>query len=312
MLDQVIRRCLAPLPDERYSSGAELARALEGCRELRRIERELPPPGPLTRAALQRPFLCMLILMLLPHILGSIVNISYNALEIVGKLNPEQKTAFNRLVLGYNLIAYPLCLGIIARLVIPVYRAWQRLQRGEPLDPAAAERVRKRVLAWPLWVVAVSCLGWIPGGVLFPLGIHLLAGPLPMETFGHFLVSFTISGLIALTYSFFAVQFIVLRVLYPRFCTDPANVRATITSEVSSIGTRVRWFQVLAGVIPLAGAVLMVGVGDDVSSDPTFRLLVTALIILGMAGFFLSVTVHSLLSRTLAALTVADTNPKLI
>ena len=38
--------------------------------------------------------------------------------------------------------------------------------------------------------------------------------------FWHFLISFTLSGLIAMTYSLFAIQFVVLRVLYPRAAPD--------------------------------------------------------------------------------------------
>lgn len=45
LLDRAVRRCLDPEPERRYQTGAALARALEGCRAQRRLERDLPPPG---------------------------------------------------------------------------------------------------------------------------------------------------------------------------------------------------------------------------------------------------------------------------
>src|SRR5262245_36715560 len=86
LLDRAVRRCLAPQPERRYQTGAALALALEGCRAQRRLERELPPPGWLTRAALRDPFLWLGLLALLPHALGSFVNISCNAFHVVGNL----------------------------------------------------------------------------------------------------------------------------------------------------------------------------------------------------------------------------------
>src|SRR5207249_3500750 len=120
------------------------------------------------------------------------------------------------------------------------------------------------------------------GGLLFPFIIHYLSAPLPPAVFGHFLVSFTLSGLIALTYSFFGVQYLVIRVFYPRLWVDVQDVQDTIRSELGSVAGRLRVFQLLAGSIPLVGAVLMVGVGPETSGYRTFRLLVTALIVLGM------------------------------
>jgi hypothetical protein len=150
--------------------------------------------------------------------------------------------------------------------------------------------------------VAVSCLGWLPGGALFPLALAVFAGPLDVEVFGHFAVSFTLSGLIALTYTFFAVQFLVLRVFYCRLWADGQGLGAAARAELGALGPRLRWFQLLAGLIPLVGAVLMVGVGPEISGYRTFRLLVTALLVLGMAGFGIATVAHNVLSQTLAVL----------
>ncbi len=111
-LAQVIGRCLEPQPQGRYQTAAELTRALEGCRELRRVARELPPGGRLVRSAGRHPFWWLAVLALLPHCLGSIVNISYNGLRI--ELSPEQREAFARITLCYNFLVYPLCLWLLS------------------------------------------------------------------------------------------------------------------------------------------------------------------------------------------------------
>jgi hypothetical protein len=143
----------------------------------------------------------------------------------------------------------------------------------------------------------------LPGGILFPLALSFFAGPVGGEVFGHFVVSFTVSGLIALTYSFFAVQFIVLRVFYCQLWLDGQDFGQAACAELGSLGPRLRLYQVLAGMVPLAGAVLMVGVGPEISGYHTFRVLVTALLVLGMAGFALATAAHNVLSQTVSVLT---------
>src|SRR5262249_53590698 len=154
--------------------------------------------------------------------------------------------------------------------------------------------------------VLVSCLGWLPGGVLFPLLIDRRAGPVAGEVFARFVVSFTISGLIALTYSFLATQYVVLRVLYPSLWSEADDPRARARSELRGQARGLGLARVVAVLIPLAAAVLMVGVGPEEFSPAgyrTFRVLVTALIALGMAGLGVAMMVSRLLRDVLAAWT---------
>jgi serine/threonine protein kinase len=309
VLDGVLRRCLAPEPGDRYASAAELARALEGCRELRRIERELPPGSLATRIAVARPFLAFMIVALVPQLISSGVNIAYNWLEIVSRFRTEElRTAFNQVALTYNVLLYPFCTFLLFRQVWAGYRLWKRLypdgdQTPELLDAKSVASARRKLLAWPAWTVSLSAVGWLPGGLLLPLGIDLLAGPLAMEVYVHFLISFTLSGLIALTYTYFGVQFVVFRSLYPRFWVDPQHVRMDIARELRQRGPRQGLFQLLAGVIPLAGAILMVAVGPEVTGYLAFRVLASLLILLGMAGFGLAVAANKFLADTLGVLT---------
>jgi serine/threonine protein kinase len=306
VLDGVLRRCLDGEPPRRYQKAAELADALEGCRELQRIDRELPPSRWLGRLVPAWPLLMICVLTLLPHALGSLVNITYNGLRIVSALTPGQQSVFFYFLLGYNLLVYGVAVAVFFRVVGPVLRTWHRLSGPDPPTAAEVTATRRQVLALPLWVIALSCLGWLPGGLLFPLAIHLFAEPVAPGVFCHFLVSFTVSGLIALTYSYFGVQFVSLRLFYPRLWIDGRGVRQQAREELRSVERRLWIFQALAGLIPLTGAVLMVQVGPEefvAGNYHTFRVLVTALIALGMAGFGVALLVSNQLSQTLTVLT---------
>jgi hypothetical protein len=302
VVDRVIRRCLDPDPAQRYQKAEELVRALDGCRELVQMERDFPRPLPITRASEKRPGLMITLLALIPHLLGSIVNITYNKLSIVDNLSPAQEEAFGQVILVYNLIVYPLLIWVWCRALLPIMKMRRRLDGPEPVDAEVVRHLRRQSLKLPALLVVLSCLGWLPGGLLFPLGIGLLSEPVSAKVFGHFLVSFTVSGLIATTYSYFGTQFLVLRILYPRLWVDPQAPRQQARRELGSLEGRLRVFLFAAGLIPLSGAILMVSVGQVEQFTLGFRLLVIGLIGLGMAGFGAALLVSSRLSRTLNVL----------
>jgi len=303
-LAQVIGRCLDPEPERRYQTAAELARALEGCRDLRRVAKELPAGGRLVRSAWRRPFLWLVVLALLPHVVGSVVNIAYNGLRI--ELSPAQREVFARVTLGYNLLVYPLCLWLLWHLLAPVVCGWRGLAGpAAPRGPQLA-KLRRQALRLPPGAALVSVLGWLPGALLFPLALDWFAGSVGGAVYRHFLISFAIAGLIALTYSVFGVQFVVLRVLYPRLWGDGQDLRQQAGPELAPVTARLSGLQALAVLIPLAAASLLVGTGPEQLPGTTyrdFRWLVIALIGAGTAGFVLTVTVSGFLTRTLAALT---------
>jgi serine/threonine protein kinase len=307
VVNRVILRCLEPDPARRYPSATELARALDGCCELRRIERALPPANPITRAAIRGPFAALIVFTFAPHLLGSLINISYNAVEILGGLSGPQMRVFSWLVLGYNAVIYPLCLGLTFRLLAPPYRAWRAIRDAAPIDNAQLTEARRRVLAWPMQAVWLSCLGWLPGGLIFPTVLWLSSPgdePIVGGIFNRFLISFWFSGLIALTYAYFGAQFVALRVLYPKLWVDPQGILPSARRELASVEGRLRVFQCLAGLIPLVSAALLIGLGPEHMSRG-FRVLATGLIVLGMAGISLTLTLARTLSEILAVMTGA-------
>ena len=130
----------------------------------------------------------------------------------------------------------------------------------------------------------------------------MAAGPLDPGDFVHFLSSFLISGLIATTYAYFTTEFVVLRVLYPQMWSDPSGARGQMQSELVGLPAQLWWFQLLAVLIPLFGAVLLIGAGPD-HFTLIFRVLVTGLMVLGFAGFILANRICNRLIQVVTLLT---------
>ena len=196
--------------------------------------------------ALDYPVAVLIGFAIIPHIIGSMVNISYNLLRIVNTLTPEQDAVFHRVVSLYNLVAYPICLACLCCLAWPVIKTWQSLLRNEAVPDSAVTTARLRVTRWGLWTVVVACLGWLPGGVIFPLAIHLGAGPAEPAMFWHFLVSFALSGLVAMTYAYLGVELMAVRVFYPVLLCDEREPSSCVsqgsaTGSASGSGSSNSW-----------------------------------------------------------------------
>jgi serine/threonine protein kinase len=303
-LQRTIGRCLAPDPADRFVSGAELAEQLDGCRQLRQSERRLPSPPTLLAPVLRRPFLWLIALVVLPQVLGSAVNITYNVTQIVGKLAQPQQAMFDTLVIAYNAIVYPVAILLFVLAVRPVWRCWRALENAEPIPEGAVTAARQRALSLPGWIAALTALGWFPGGVLFPAVIAAATPPLEFRLAAHFFVSFYLSGLIALAYSLCGAQFVVLRALYPGMWRDVRSFSARAGSELAPMNARFWQTQILAGLIPLVAAVLLLGLGSE-APDRLFRWLVVGMIVLGAVGFQLTSIVIRGLTDVVAALSGA-------
>jgi len=281
-LATVIRRCLQPNPIDRYQSAAALSDALAGVRAIHTAQRRLPSPHTLGRWTIRHPILVLLALALVPHFVGTFQNITYNAVEL--NLKERQQRIFTMLVVGYDLLAYAVCITIALRLLRRLHRDLLHVRSGSA-TPDHFDAVRNRALDVGRWGIGLAVVGWLPGGILFPLVIDHFGGEggLSRSQYVHFLISFVLSGIVGMVYSYYGILYVVLRGLYPYLWNPERFHIATAAAELSR-GTRFfGLFMVLANLIPLSGAILLIVFGE---SEMTlgFRLLVSGLIGVGMAG----------------------------
>lgn len=300
-LERTICRCLEPNPEDRYASGAALAAQLNGCQRLREAELKLPAVPQMFQAILRHPFLWLLVLVVVPQLIGSAVNITYNLTQIVTELSEVQKAQFNRLVLAYNAVVYPAAVVIFVIVVRRVWRSWTALQAGVRLPEGEVQIARRKILRLPRWIAGLTAFGWFPGAIIFPLAIQLTAPPLDFLMAAHFFVSFCLSGLIALAYSLCGVEFVVLRGLYPGMWRDAQNSTAVAREELQPVSGQLNRIELLAVSIPLLTAIVFLLFGNV--ANGTFRMIVASLNVMGMLGFHITSAVKNHLSRVLVALT---------
>jgi len=295
-----LQRSLAPAPADRWESASEMSQALGEVSELRRTLREVERRSPFSAWFSHHPFVTLTLVGLIPHLIGSVVNIPYNLLKIV---RDEQRPAFFQLVNYYNILVYPACVWLCFSLVRPVFRHW--IRREERFDDTSdIARTRERIVEFPIWTARIALIGWLPGMVFFPLGLHFLAGPLTWQDVAHFQLSILLSGLIALTYSSLGVLCLTVCVFYPALWIDPLRFRERAEQEVRRFRFLRRTIPLLAGAIPLIGAMLLIGASpdyDDKASNVMFRVLTAGLIMMGMIGYQVALVATTQAARAINA-----------
>ena len=196
----VIRRCLTADAAQRYQSAGELAAALMA-RGSSGGSPWLPVPGPIGDWVTTHPARALAAAAVVPHIIATIVNIAYNEAQIPFA-NPEQEAPSCRVIPAYNASAYPVCVGTACLLCWRIARA---LRRNDVDDV----RRRVRTLGW--WAIGLAALGWLPGGIVFPLAIDRAVGGVTTAMYVHFAVSFTLAGLIGIVFSYLGIQYVAFR-----------------------------------------------------------------------------------------------------
>jgi adenylate cyclase len=223
---------------------------------------ELPRPDqprrgwgrPWRHFADRHPFLAFLLLgVVLSNGAASVFNILYNNWLIVRHyLDARQQRAFwDVLVPAYNAVAYPVAVAIMVCLLWPLLHARRLLRAGQALPLGQMESCRRRLINLPFYQVCVNFLGWMPGAVVFPLGICLLggwhnAGPIWLQ----FALSFSVSALVTTVQTFFLIEALLIEAFYPDFFREarPAEVAGTLRIPFS---LRLLLFWSAVALVPL-------------------------------------------------------------
>ena len=308
-LDYTTRRCLAGDPQQRYPDSSKLADALNGCRMLERARQQLPPAGWFTRAIARAPLPATIALSFLPHLLGNLFTPAYNALILFPRFSQTQQFGLAAISALYGGVAFPLTIAIVVIVYLPAVRVWRRLETNGPLQAEEVDRARGRLLTVPMAAVGLSALAWLPLLLFIPTSLQVLGAGMSLPEFAHLVVSVLLALLVATTYSFFVLQFAIVRVFYPQAWADAAGFDARSRQELAAVPSRLRGFQIAAGLVPLVGAILILALGPDAfeaGGYRAFRWLLFGLIVLGMAGIPFSIHVGGLIAKSIEALRGAN------
>jgi len=246
----------------------------------------------------------------LASMIGSAFNIFYNKNQIWPLLSTAQIERFDDCWQIFNLIIYPLAVGSWAAPLVwlrPIHRA---MLAGEPVDAARLSRAQRYAVNLPWWILTVSGACWLLCIPVFPTALAAVPEPLSVEVVWHLVTSFITAGLISVTHSFFAVELVSQRALFPVFFRNenPADVPGAI--PLGFTGRGVMW--ALAAVVsPIFSLVLLLLLPEATRQTPLFGIAVGAVAIafgLTTAWMFGKQVVEPVRKLRQAAMEVSDGN----
>ena len=193
----------------------------------------------------------------LPQILGSAFNISYNIIIIDPLLTTAAlKQRFLNTVIVYNTICYPVVMYVWLRLVYSLRPALTKMQDGKPISETMLQAARRRVIRLP-FLGAIACgLGWLLCIPVFILSLAQVSNGLDWRLLWHLPVSFGVSGFISLTHGFFLAELASNWGLFPVLFQD---ARADLTPGAKPLSLRGRgliWV-ISAGICPIGSLLLL-------------------------------------------------------
>ena len=197
------------------------------------------------------------------NLIGSVFNILYNHTQIVPMLSDAQLARFNSCWQVFNVIVYPLavfCWILPLLWLRPIHRA---LLNGESVDKGLLLKAQRYAINLPWWILTVASVCWLICIPIFPAALNSVPEELNINVVWHLITSFVIASMIAITQSFFVVEMVSQRVLYPVFFRNenPAYVPGALPL---SLKTRGLMSAFSTGVSPVVSLVLLTVIPNEV------------------------------------------------
>ncbi|MEP3481010.1 MAG: serine/threonine-protein kinase [Fuerstiella sp.] len=282
-LSLILRKCLSPAPADRYESAAEVARELGWCRHPRVAAILSSSTTGLRRMAIARPLAAFLLAALSPHVIAAIFNFFYNETWVKARLSNDAFSAFHMMVIAVNVVAFPLGFALCIWFSRRVIAGLQQKKQGDFCQNHSAFKAgRQDCLKLPQLVTAIGVSEWVVAGLVYPVGLHLVAGPLLLRWHIHFFSSLLICGLIAAAYPFYLSTSLCVRAFLPNLLK-----RTTLQQSDLHLLTRLSDQSVislyLAGGVPAAGMLFLLLTQD--AQDQLSNTALKLLSVLGALGF---------------------------
>ena len=267
---------------------ASVAKAIDGAGDDRAGEGRGGMPNRRRWSFFERHGLLLVCLSpLAANVVGSVFNILYNRQQIEPMLTASQQQRFEACWQIFNLAVYPAAvLAYVLPLLWlrPIHRA---LLNNEEVEPQRLRRAQRYVVNLPWWFLAVTAVGWLSCIPVFPTALKMLPEPLDPDVTFHLIVSFVIASAIAITQTFFVVEMVSQKALFPVFFRrdSPANVPGGLPLNLK---TRAMMLYVATVVSPVVSLVLLLVVPHAANENRLFGIGV-ALVALafGLVSFWM-------------------------
>lgn len=284
ILKGLVDSCLDEDPEQRPQTSRNLWKAVDNALEILTLDSVQHHPPKILSWIQNLGAWKISLLVLMPQILGSVTNISYNYFVIVSELNEFQIAAFKALLTPYNLIVYPVCIGWL------FYRFWQtsRILTEDLFKLQGVDKLnncRHKSLALMKDVFWAVSIGWLPGVLVFPVFISAISESVKSDVYFKFAFSFVSSWLVAFPFSVFFTAYYVLGKAYPKAWSAFTPLQSA-KRELDTLPRKLDWYLLAAGCVPLLGAVMSLGWSGR---GYVYEVIIALLIAIGMASFVLGI-----------------------
>jgi adenylate cyclase len=253
------------------------------------VDAALKPSAP------RRGLLVTALAPVIPQLIGSAFNISYNAFIVNPLLGTEAlRRRFVETVVGYNLLVYPLAVAAWLWIVLSLRPAYSALLAGSSVPTDKLDAARRRVIHLPWSGAIVSCLGWLVCIPVFLISLSSLGDPLSAALRWHLPNSFLVSAIISTTQSFFLIELASHRRLFPVFFHGARPDQMERIFPLSLRGRGLMW-AISAGVCPICALLML----DFAPSSPAGHPVWFAVFV-GVVGICFGLYSARLISRLVA------------
>ena len=270
-LNEILARATAADQAQRTPGAAQLAAELGSWLRFKMVMREMPRLGRGFAWIVEYPLLALVTLTTSSQVLATMINITYNRLQIVAQLTPEQNRIFIHCVVVYNLVTYPLLILWAGYAVRALFQESRSMQE-----------IRECVVRIPRLLILMITIGWLPGAWVFPKVIDYFSGPVSPAIYWQFAGSFGLAWLISLTTTLAVVIFVLVRALYPKFWEGQSELAAMELRACERLSHSLVFAAALVPMFGMLMAVSMAPLEYSLAEGRSFKIFLQVIVGLGL------------------------------
>lgn len=274
----VLKKCIAPNVEERWSSGSELAHQLELCRNTKALKMLYPKSKRIRRGGVFQTLLVLFLIAAIPNMLAGWFSCFYNCTQIMLHQTSITQTKIWCIQMFINGGAYPLGLMIFLRRAYPIARA---AFRSCSASTGFDDRFKRHCLQLGR-LAATTCLQiWAFATILYLVIVYATIGEIPLAHFPHFILTMLFCGLIAAPYPYFGITAFSIRKLYPLLIRD--RFSPTDRESLLKLKKQSSAYLFAATVIPMCAVLASAVTGTDTNGS---LIVLSACSVFGVAILF--------------------------